>query len=195
MLRGTTHLSLTTSGTRQFAILIIWPWITSNDRRFAAKSFLIVWCIALLGFHHIFTVRLSSNLSIFYYSEGVIFTIEYWNYVKWSVTRISKFSFWGRKRLFHSIFNLHNIIKIIMIFYFSFRSVGYLMVLLDLQLLQPMIKVCYISQVNICAPPNISFDNHYMPSFLLSAGYDVYLGNFRGLVSREHVNKNISSRQ
>ncbi|CAM8924115.1 unnamed protein product [Rhodiola kirilowii] len=26
-------------------------------------------------------------------------------------------------------------------------------------------------------------------------GYDVYLGNFRGLVSREHVNKNISSRQ
>nr|GEV97300.1 AB-hydrolase lipase domain-containing protein [Tanacetum cinerariifolium] len=25
-------------------------------------------------------------------------------------------------------------------------------------------------------------------------GYDVYLGNFRGLVSREHVNKNISSR-
>ncbi|CAI8594831.1 unnamed protein product [Vicia faba] len=26
-------------------------------------------------------------------------------------------------------------------------------------------------------------------------GYDVFLGNFRGLVSREHVNKNISSRQ
>ncbi|XP_022923984.1 lipase member N isoform X2 [Cucurbita moschata] len=26
-------------------------------------------------------------------------------------------------------------------------------------------------------------------------GYDVYLGNFRGLVSREHVDKNISSRQ
>ncbi|MED6218697.1 hypothetical protein PIB30_028783 [Stylosanthes scabra] len=26
-------------------------------------------------------------------------------------------------------------------------------------------------------------------------GYDVYLGNFRGLVSREHINKNISSRQ
>ncbi|CAM8926846.1 unnamed protein product [Rhodiola kirilowii] len=26
-------------------------------------------------------------------------------------------------------------------------------------------------------------------------GYDVYLGNFRGLVSREHVNKNIPSRQ
>lgn len=27
------------------------------------------------------------------------------------------------------------------------------------------------------------------------AGYDVFLGNFRGLVSREHVNKNISSYQ
>ncbi|KAK4793883.1 hypothetical protein SAY86_011877 [Trapa natans] len=26
-------------------------------------------------------------------------------------------------------------------------------------------------------------------------GYDVFLGNFRGLISREHVNKNISSRQ
>lgn len=26
-------------------------------------------------------------------------------------------------------------------------------------------------------------------------GYDVFLGNFRGLVSREHINKNISSRQ
>ncbi|XP_051115761.1 uncharacterized protein LOC127240936 isoform X2 [Andrographis paniculata] len=26
-------------------------------------------------------------------------------------------------------------------------------------------------------------------------GYDVYLGNFRGLVSREHINKNMSSRQ
>lgn len=27
------------------------------------------------------------------------------------------------------------------------------------------------------------------------AGYDVFLGNFRGLVSREHVNKDISSRR
>jgi hypothetical protein len=39
--------------------------------------------------------------------------------------------------------NLHNVVKIITILNFSFRSVGYLMVLLDLQLLQPMIKVCY----------------------------------------------------
>jgi len=39
--------------------------------------------------------------------------------------------------------NLNNVVKIITIFNFSFRSVGYLMVLLDLQLLQPMIKVCY----------------------------------------------------
>lgn len=30
---------------------------------------------------------------------------------------------------------------------------------------------------------------------LLFAGYDVFLGNFRGLVSREHVNKDISSHQ
>jgi hypothetical protein len=51
--------------------------------------------------------------------------------------------------------NLHIVVKIITIFNFSFRSVGYLMVLLDLQLLQPMIKVCYFCQVNICAPPNI----------------------------------------
>jgi hypothetical protein len=26
-------------------------------------------------------------------------------------------------------------------------------------------------------------------------GYDVFLGNFRGLVSRDHVNKNISSKE
>lgn len=33
----------------------------------------------------------------------------------------------------------------------------------------------------------------FFPSF--PAGYDVFLGNFRGLVSREHVNKDISSRR
>lgn len=27
----------------------------------------------------------------------------------------------------------------------------------------------------------------------VNAGYDVFLGNLRGLVSREHVDKNISS--
>jgi len=27
------------------------------------------------------------------------------------------------------------------------------------------------------------------------AGYDVFLGNLRGLVSREHIDKNISSRK
>lgn len=32
-------------------------------------------------------------------------------------------------------------------------------------------------------------------NLLLFIGYDVFLGNFRGLVSREHINKNISSRQ
>lgn len=30
---------------------------------------------------------------------------------------------------------------------------------------------------------------------LTVSGYDVFLGNFRGLVSREHVDKSISSRQ
>ncbi|MCH84953.1 lipase member K-like [Trifolium medium] len=34
-----------------------------------------------------------------------------------------------------------------------------------------------------------------MHKFVLFSGYDVFLGNFRGLVSREHVNKNISSRE
>lgn len=35
----------------------------------------------------------------------------------------------------------------------------------------------------------------HQPFFFFWVGYDVFLGNFRGLVSREHVNKNISSQQ
>jgi hypothetical protein len=41
----------------------------------------------------------------------------------------------------------------------------------------------------------IHFDAAYSRRFLYFAGYDVFLGNFRGLASREHVNKHISAQR
>ena len=52
----------------------------------------------------------------------------------------------------------------------------------------------YLSRKYLCFSKQFLF-LELLHSFVLSAGYDVFLGNFRGLVSREHVNKNISSRQ
>ncbi|KAI3820960.1 hypothetical protein L1987_08516 [Smallanthus sonchifolius] len=46
-------------------------------------------------------------------------------------------------------------------------------------------SMCWVSNGIVGSPAFAAFDH----------GYDVFLGNFRGLVSREHVNKNISSRQ
>ncbi|CAH1428219.1 unnamed protein product [Lactuca virosa] len=46
-------------------------------------------------------------------------------------------------------------------------------------------SMCWVSNGNVGSPAFAAYD----------AGYDVFLGNFRGLVSREHVDKSISSRQ
>ncbi|KAI7732488.1 hypothetical protein M8C21_024207 [Ambrosia artemisiifolia] len=46
-------------------------------------------------------------------------------------------------------------------------------------------SMCWVSNGIVGSPAFAAYDH----------GYDVYLGNFRGLVSREHVNKKLSSRQ
>ncbi|KAD4385436.1 hypothetical protein E3N88_25604 [Mikania micrantha] len=46
-------------------------------------------------------------------------------------------------------------------------------------------SMCWVSNGIVGSPAFAAFDH----------GYDVFLGNFRGLVSREHTNKNLSSRQ
>uniref|UniRef100_UPI001CB939F3 gastric triacylglycerol lipase-like n=1 Tax=Erigeron canadensis TaxID=72917 RepID=UPI001CB939F3 len=46
-------------------------------------------------------------------------------------------------------------------------------------------SMCWVSNGIVGSPAFAAYDH----------GYDVFLGNFRGRVSREHVNKNISSRQ
>jgi len=63
------------------------------------------------------------------------------------------------------------------------------MVLLARQHLQLMIKVrnkTGCSALLCCAVSGHVF-------FFLNVGYDVFLGNLRGLVSREHIDKSISS--
>ncbi|KAK1407428.1 hypothetical protein QVD17_39044 [Tagetes erecta] len=46
-------------------------------------------------------------------------------------------------------------------------------------------SMCWVSNGIVGSPAFAAYDH----------GYDVFLGNFRGLVSREHVNKKLSSRQ
>lgn len=71
--------------------------------------------------------------------------------------------------------------------------VGCLMGLLVRLLLQLLIKVCFgLKFFAVCTTKYWIVDIIMLFYF---AGYDVFLGNFRGLASREHVDKNISSRQ
>lgn len=42
---------------------------------------------------------------------------------------------------------------------------------------------------------NISYDYRNVKMLSSFSGYDVYLGNFRGRVSKKHINKKLSSRQ
>ncbi|XP_071694456.1 uncharacterized protein [Rutidosis leptorrhynchoides] len=46
-------------------------------------------------------------------------------------------------------------------------------------------SMCWVSNGIVGSPAFAAYDH----------GYDVFLGNFRGLVSREHINKNLSSRE
>lgn len=75
--------------------------------------------------------------------------------------------------------------------------------LLVLRLLLPMIKV-YVAFHDIVYFKLISFSMSCVcvglrlteeTAYIYFTGYDVFLGNLRGLVSREHVDKNISSRK
>lgn len=71
------------------------------------------------------------------------------------------------------------------------------MVLLDLRLLLLMIKVRAKTFPNFPSYYMINMELRFTVCFtlLFLSGYDVFLGNFRGLVSRDHVNKNISSKE
>lgn len=53
----------------------------------------------------------------------------------------------------------------------------------------------YFSKIGFLLNKKSVFWHYHMYKFVLFSGYDVFLGNLRGLVSREHINKNISSRE